>query len=144
MCLSTIVLADISSGLPWQDWKVLLAEGWNNASTPQQRQAHAATQQTDDVGRTAERGRQQAEAQLESDHIFRSQVSTLCVVQVSNDDTSRPLLGLLLSCFRTFIRIRCCSACLMPACHEPVAVSCRQVAESSRLQMSPGTALQHA
>ncbi len=121
MCLSKIVSVDMSSGLPWQDWKVLLAEGWNNAPTPQQRQAHAhaAIQQADDIGRPPERRRQQAEAQLESDDIFRSQVSMLSVVQVSNDITSRPLLGLLLSYCRTFIRIRsaCCSACLMPACH---------------------------
>lgn len=113
MCLSKIVLVDMSSGLPWQDWKVLLADGWNNAATPQQRQshahahAHAATQQADDIGRPAEHRRQQAEAQLESDHIFRSQVSMLSVVQVSNDITSRPLPGLLLSYCRTIIRIRC-------------------------------------
>ncbi|KAL0051349.1 hypothetical protein WJX82_005960 [Trebouxia sp. C0006] len=60
-----------------EDWKILLAEGWNNATTPQQRQphahAHAATQQADDVGRPAERRRQQAEAQLDSDDTFRSQ-----------------------------------------------------------------------
>lgn len=58
-----------------EDWKVLLAEGFNNAPTPQQRQAHAhaATQQADDIGRPAERRRPQAEAQLESGDIFRSQ-----------------------------------------------------------------------
>ncbi|KAL0038015.1 hypothetical protein WJX79_009721 [Trebouxia sp. C0005] len=60
---------------PQEDWKVLLAEGWNNEPTPQQRQAHAhaATQQADDIGRPAERRRQQAEAQQEPDDIFRSQ-----------------------------------------------------------------------
>ncbi len=74
---------DISSGLPWQDWKGLLAQGWNNAPTPQQRQAHAhaAEPQADDIGRpaAAERRRQHAEAQLEPDNIFRSQVSMLSV-----------------------------------------------------------------
>lgn len=90
---------DISSGLPWQDWKVLLAEGWNNEPTPQQRQAHAhaATQQADDIGRPAERRRQQAEAQQEPDDIFRSQVSMLPVVQMFVGITSCPLLGLLLT-----------------------------------------------
>ncbi len=90
----------MSSGLLWQDWKVLLAEGWNNAPTPQQRQAHAhahgATHQADDVGRPAERRRQQAEAQLESDDIFRSQVSMLSVVQVSDDITSTAWLAIVL------------------------------------------------
>ena len=87
MPLRKIVLWDMSSGLPWQDWKVLLAEGWNNAPTPQQRQAHAhahahaATHQADDVGRPAERSRQQAEAQHDSDDIFRSQVSMLSLVR---------------------------------------------------------------
>ncbi len=100
MCLSKAVLVDMSSGLPWQDWKILLAEGWNNATTPQQRQphahAHAATQQADDVGRPAERRRQQAEAQLDSDDTFRSQVSMLSVVQVSDDITSTAWLATVL------------------------------------------------
>ncbi|KAL0030733.1 hypothetical protein WJX77_004142 [Trebouxia sp. C0004] len=56
-----------------EDWKVLLAQGWSHAPTPQQRQAHAATPQVDDIGRPAECRRQQAEARLAPDDIFRSQ-----------------------------------------------------------------------
>jgi len=113
------LLLHMSSGLPWQDWKVLLLQGWNNAPTPEQRHAHAATPQAHDIGRPAERRRQQAEAPLEPDHIFRSQVSMLSVVQVSNDITSRALLGSLLSYYHIYITMccACCSACLMPACH---------------------------